>query len=138
MVLIAEDRVSPMLNNLTRRLKSFGGAVRNAGDDIRRGLSIVQNAAEQALGIGVYSAFDNIVRIISESVNVFVRFESSSVRLAALAKEAGQSINELALAFRVVASAASRELAVGVNEAMDSLKETTTSRNGLSAQVVSQ
>ena len=118
----AEDKLSKTLTYIQKRLKIFGNQMEKEALRTRAFFNILKNAASLVSGFISFEVFGNLTKAVYESVNSFIRFEGASVRLASLAREAGQSIDGLALAFRVVASAASRELAVGVNEAMDSLE----------------
>ncbi|MEM4498133.1 MAG: phage tail tape measure protein, partial [Nitrososphaerota archaeon] len=92
-------------NKLSSTLKSFG--------------TVVAGVITGLIGFNILSEIRNWV---NESVKSFMRFEAASVKLASLAREAGQSIDGLAAGFRVVASAAARELAVSGEEAITALE----------------
>ncbi|MEM4189687.1 MAG: phage tail tape measure protein, partial [Candidatus Caldarchaeum sp.] len=73
-------------------------------------------------GLLGFSVFNTITDWVRDSVNAFMKFEAQTTKLAALSASAGQSVSGLAQAFRVVASAAARELAVTGEEAATALE----------------
>lgn len=73
-------------------------------------------------GLLGFSVFNTITDWVRDSVNAFMKFEAQTTKLAALSASAGQSVSGLAQAFRVVASAAAKELAVTGEEAATALE----------------
>ena len=79
-------------------------------------------AAGVVAGFIGFNILRDVKRWIEEGVERFAKFEAASIRLASLARETGQSVEGLAAGFRVVASAAARELAVSGQDAITALE----------------
>lgn len=100
------------LNQLEDTSSKLGGSLKEVG---RIALVVVS-------GFIGFNTFSQISGWVKESVEAFTRFEAESVKLASLSRETSQSIEGLAAGFRVVASAAARELAVSGQEAITALE----------------
>jgi TP901 family phage tail tape measure protein len=121
-LLKAEDNLSKALAYARSQLQSFGEAgVREAGR-LESSFESLSTAVGRLFKLAVIEAGDYLRSFLSSSMDAFARFEASAVRLAALTADAGQSVQGLAQAFRVAASAAAREMAVSGYEAMAALE----------------
>ncbi|MEM4417829.1 MAG: phage tail tape measure protein, partial [Nitrososphaerota archaeon] len=121
-VLEAEDHLTKALAYTQIRLRELGVTGAEEGRRLQNTFGAIGAALERAIGIGIYQSAEMLKRFVTDSVAAFARFESASVRLAAVSREAGQSVDSLAQGFRVAASAAARELAVSGIEAMEALE----------------
>ncbi|MCL7402028.1 MAG: phage tail tape measure protein [Thaumarchaeota archaeon] len=112
--------------NISKAVKNAVNSLNQLENESRKLSSSLSDVGKIALGVvsGLigFNIFSEVRRWVDESIQAFVRFESASVRLASLAREAGQSVEGLAAGFRVVASAAARELAVTGQEAITALE----------------
>jgi len=121
-LLKAEDSLSKALAYARSQLQSFGEAgVREAGR-LESSFESLSKAVGRLFKLAVIEAGDYLRSFLSSSMDAFARFEASAVRLASLTADAGQSVQGLAQAFRVAASAAAREMAVSGYEAVSALE----------------
>jgi len=111
------------LSNVTRRVTDNMAEVAKAGSRFRDVLGdIGRVAAGTIAGLIGFSVLSEIRQFVIDATRAFVEFERESVKLAALASEAGENVSHLAQVFRVAAAAASREYAVSANEAIRALE----------------
>ena len=111
------------LSAVVRQVSDNMADVSKAGSKFGSVLSdIGKTAAGVVGGLVGFSILAEIRQFAVEATRAFVEFERESVKLAALSREAGQSVGLLAQAFRTVASAAAREFAVSGQEAMQALE----------------
>ena len=121
-MLKAEDNLSKALAYVRSQLQSLGDVgVRESGR-LETSLANLSSAATRLFGAVLFEASENLRAFLVSSLDAFAKFESGAARLAALAADAGQSVQGLAQAFRVAASAAAREMAVSGYEAMAALE----------------
>ena len=111
------------LSAVVRQVSGNMADVSKAGSKLGSVLSdIGKTAAGVVGGLVGFSILAEIRQFAVEATRAFVEFERESVKLAALSREAGQSVGLLAQAFRTVASAAAREFAASGQEAMQALE----------------
>ena len=118
-VLRAQEEISNAVKKASESLNDLGKTSGKAS-------SVLGELGKIATGvIGGLIGF-NILRDVKDwvedSVKAFARFEAAAVRLASLSAEAGQSIEGLSLAYRVMASSAAYQLAVTGEQAMAALE----------------
>jgi len=120
------DKTSSALRNVSRSIARTSAEVENASKSFSQLASRLKKVGEIAGGViaGLigFNILDEISSGIRESIHAFAEFEAEALKLAALTREAGQDIRTLAEAYRIAASAASREFAVSANEALQALE----------------
>ena len=120
------DRASSALKSVSRHVAKTSKEVENASKSFSQLASRLRKVGEIAGGVitGLvgFNILNEISNSIRESIRSFAEFESESIKLAALTREAGQDVQALAEAYRVAASAVSRDFAVSANEALQALE----------------
>jgi TP901 family phage tail tape measure protein len=100
------------MDDVSKASSKFAGALADVG----------KIAGGVVAGLVGFNILGEVRRFAEDATRAFMAFEQASVKLAALAREAGQDVNLLAGAFRMVASAAAREFAVSGQEAISALE----------------
>jgi TP901 family phage tail tape measure protein len=108
---IARD-IAGKMNDAAKESSKFSKALADVG----------KIAGGVVAGLIGFNILGEVRRFAEDATRAFMAFEQASVKLAALAREAGQDVNLLAGAFRMVASAAAREFAVSGQEAISALE----------------
>lgn len=120
------DRASSALRSVSQSIAKTSRMAENASRSFSRLTAGLRKVGEIAGGVITGLIGFNILSEISsgirESVQAFAEFEAESMKLAALTREAGQDVEMLAEAYRVAASAASRDFAVSAGEALQALE----------------
>lgn len=126
LVIESVDRASSALKAVSQSVEDASRAVEGASKNFNKLVSGLKSVGEIAGGViaGLigFNVLSDISSMIRESVQAFAEFEAKSVKLAALAREAGQDISALAASYRVAASAVSRDFAVSANDAFTALE----------------
>ena len=118
----AEDRLSPKLERVEKRITNFGEHVEKQGSRIQRTFNEIGLAFQMALGIGIYEGVSKSIQLLDESVKKFANFEKQATTLAALTATQGEDLQRLAARYRELASTISRELGVAPQHALSSLE----------------
>lgn len=118
-LLQAQENISKAVRNAVDSLNQLDNESRKLSSSLKDVGKIAISVLSGLVGFNILLEVKNWVE---DSVRAFSRFETASVKLASLSAEVGQSVESLAQAYRVVASAASRELAVSGQEAIESLE----------------
>jgi TP901 family phage tail tape measure protein len=118
---VARD-IAGKMDDVTKTSSKFAGALADVG----------KIAGGVVAGLVGFNILGEVRRFAEDATRAFMAFEQASVKLAALAREAGQDVNLLAGAFRMVASAAAREFAVSGQEAISALESLV--KSGLSGR----
>jgi TP901 family phage tail tape measure protein len=118
---VARD-IAGKMDDVTKTSSKFAGALADVG----------KIAGGVVAGLIGFNILGEVKRFAEDATRAFMEFEQASVKLAALAREAGQEVNLLAGAFRMVASAAAREFAVSGKEAISALESLV--KSGLSGR----
>jgi TP901 family phage tail tape measure protein len=118
---VARD-IAGKMDDVTKTSSKFAGALADVG----------KIAGGVVAGLIGFNILGEVRRFAEDATRAFMAFEQASVKLAALAREAGQDVNLLAGAFRMVASAAAREFAVSGQEAISALESLV--KSGLSGR----
>ncbi|MCS6770372.1 MAG: phage tail tape measure protein [Candidatus Caldarchaeum sp.] len=121
-LLEADDQLSKAVAYAKSQIQHMGDVGAREAGRLENAFTVVSSALKRALGIAVFEAGSRLQSFLEGSVKAFAEFEASAVRLASSTAEAGQSVSGLASAFRVVASAAAREMAVSGVEAVSALE----------------
>jgi len=108
---VARD-IAGKMDDVSKASSKFAGALADVG----------KIAGGVVAGLVGFNILGEVRRFAEDATRAFMEFEQASVKLAALAREAGQDVNLLAGAFRMVASAAAREFAVSGQEAISALE----------------
>jgi TP901 family phage tail tape measure protein len=108
---VARD-IAGKMDDVTKASSKFAGALADVG----------KIAGGVVAGLVGFNILGEVRRFAEDATKAFMEFEQASVKLAALAREAGQDVYLLAGAFRMVASAAAREFAVSGQEAISALE----------------
>jgi len=120
------DRASSALRSVSQSIAKTSRMAENASRSFSKLTAGLRKVGEIAGGVITGLIGFNILNEISsgirESVQAFAEFEAESMKLAALTREAGQDVEMLAEAYRVAASAASRDFAVSAGEALQALE----------------
>jgi TP901 family phage tail tape measure protein len=104
--------IAGKMDDVSKASSKFAGALADVG----------KIAGGVVAGLVGFNILGEVRRFAEDATRAFMAFEQASVKLAALAREAGQDVNLLAGAFRMVASAAAREFAVSGQEAISALE----------------
>jgi TP901 family phage tail tape measure protein len=118
---VARD-IAGKMDDVTKTSSKFAGVLADVG----------KIAGGVVAGLVGFNILGEVRRFAEDATRAFMAFEQASVKLAALAREAGQDVNLLAGAFRMVASAAAREFAVSGQEAISALESLV--KSGLSGR----
>jgi TP901 family phage tail tape measure protein len=108
---VARD-IAGKMDDVSKASSKFAGALADVG-------KIAGGVVASLVGFNILG---EVRRFAEDATRAFMEFEQASIKLAALAREAGQDVNLLAGAFRMVASAAAREFAVSGQEAISALE----------------
>ena len=124
-VVEAVDRASREVRRLEGSVRSLAQTIEREGGRASSTLLRMGSILRDALGFLaadlIYRTIDSVRAFAEESVRAFAEFERSITRLATLAAEPGQPIEELTSTLRAAAISASTQFAVGVNEAAEAL-----------------
>jgi TP901 family phage tail tape measure protein len=113
------DQISGVAKNISAGMADVSKASSRFADSLK---DVGKIAGGVVAGLVGFNILGEVRRFAEDATRAFMAFEQASVKLAALAREAGQDVNLLAGAFRMVASAAAREFAVSGQEAISALE----------------
>jgi len=118
-VLRAQEEISNAVRKASESLNDLGKASGKASSVLGELGKIATGVIGGLIG---FSILRDVKDWVEDSVKAFTRFEAAAVRLASLSAQAGQSIEGLSLAYRVMASSAAYQLAVTGEQAIAALE----------------
>jgi len=120
------DKASSALKSVSQHISKTSKEVEQASRSFSNLTSKLQKIGEIAGGVVTglvgFNVLSEVIDSVREGVKAFAEFESASIKLAALTREAGQNVDALAQAYRAAASAIAREFAVSAGEALQALE----------------
>ena len=113
------DQISGVAKNIAAGMDDVSKASSRFADSLKDVGKIAGGVISGLIGFNILS---EIKQLAVDSARAFMEFEQASVRLAALAREAGENTQFLAQVLRAEASAAAREFGVTGQEALSALE----------------